>query len=387
MFHRPYMSLERCLVLPGEEIKQMDSRFFRNVILKALLLFIILNLVLVFMPDKSGAEQVSLYNHFLPGRQRFPFGEAAQQAYNFSLYDLDTMFAAHEVSAPAAENEVRVFLLGDSSVWGTLLTTEDNLSGQLNAANATCNGKTMRFYNLGYPTISLTKDLMVLQRAMRYEPDLILWLTTLEAFPLEKQLASPLAENNPQRIQPLVNDFDLPLTVNPLPDDLLSRSLWGRRRAIADWLRLQAYGVMWAATGVDQIYPPYEPAAWDQKDDNTFQEFEPPHIPVDQLLWQALPAAKEIAKGVPLILVNEPIMISTGENSDIRYNFFYPRWAYDSFRGDLEKHSLESGIPLIDVWNQVDASQFTNSAIHLTPQGEKVLAEMLLEKILQQTCH
>ncbi len=104
---------------------------------------------------------------------------------------------------------------------------------------------------------------MVLQRAMRYQPDLILWLTTLEAFPLEKQLASPLALNNPERIQPLVEQYELPLEVTALQQDFWSRTLWGQRRAMADWLRLQVYGVLWAATGVDQYYGEYEPAAWD----------------------------------------------------------------------------------------------------------------------------
>jgi hypothetical protein len=51
--------------------------------------------------------QVSAYNHLFPGRPRFPFGETPREAYNFSLFDLDAMFAAHEISAPPA-GEFRV---------------------------------------------------------------------------------------------------------------------------------------------------------------------------------------------------------------------------------------------------------------------------------------
>jgi len=365
----------------------METRFYRNVLLKALLLFVIFNLLLGLLPTTSGKDQISLYNNLFPGRLRFPFGEAPQQAYNFSLYDLDAMFSSHTVSAQAdREEEFRVFLLGDSSVWGTLLKPEKTLAWQLNAAGLICNGQPVRFYNLGYPTISLTKDLMVLDRAMRYQPDLILWLTTLEAFPLQKQLASPLALNNPDRIQSLVDQYSLPLSVTSLTEDFWSRTLWGQRRTLADWLRLQVYGVMWAATGVDQFYDDYEPAAWDLKASKNYYEFIPPHLPNDQLLWQALPAAHDIAASTPLWIVNEPIMISGGKNSDIRYNFFYPRWAYDQYRKELAQRTQRLAIPYIDAWDWIDPQEFTNSAIHLTPAGEQAFAERLKDEINSSLC-
>jgi len=365
----------------------MNFRFFRNVLLKALFLFVILNLILIYFPLSSGGKQLSLYNSILPGRERFPFGEAPQKAYNFSLYDVDAMFASHVVAdKPQNLNEYRVFLVGDSSIWGTLLKPEETLSGYLNAMDLTCRDREVKFYNLGYPTISLTKDLMVMQRAMQYQPDLIIWLTTLEAFPLDKQLASPLADNNPHRIQPLAEKYNLPLQFTDTEKDLLSRSLWGQRRAYADWIRLQLFGFLWAATGVDQFYDEYEPATWDLKADPNYYEFAPPELPNDQLLWQALPAAKDIAGNIPLWIVNEPIMISEGENSDIRYNFFYPRWAYDQYRDELATRTQQLEIPYIDAWDWIDAREYTNSAIHLTPEGEQLFAAKLSEEIFNQLC-
>ena len=365
----------------------MDTRFYRNVLLKALLLFVIFNLLLAFLPPSTGKDQLSLYNNLVPGRQRFPFGEAPKQSYNFSLYDLDAMFSSHEVSARAKhKDEFRVFLLGDSSVWGTLLKPEETLAGRLNAAGLSCQGVPVKFYNLGYPTISLTKDLMVLERAMHYDPNLIIWLTTLEAFPLEKQLASPLALNNPERIQPLVERYNLPLEVTPLDKDFWSRTLWGQRRSLADWVRLQVYGVMWAATGIDQYYDEYDPAAWDLETDQNYYDFTPPNLPNEHLLWQALPSVLDIAGDVPLWIVNEPIMISAGENSDIRYNFFYPRWAYDQYRAELTQRAQRFAIPLIDAWDWIDPHEFTNSAIHLTPAGEHTFAEELKLEILDGLC-
>lgn len=365
----------------------MNFRFYRNVLLKALFLFVILNLILIYLPISSGGEQVSLYNSIFPGRERFPFGEAPQQAYNFSLYDVDAMFASHVVAdKPQNLNEYRVFLVGDSSTWGTLLKPEETLSGYLNAMDLTCGDRNVKFYNLGYPTISLAKDLMVMQRAVQYQPDLIIWLTTLEAFPLDKQLASPLAKNNPHRIQPLVKKYNLPLQNTDTEKDLLSRSLWGQRRAYADWIRLQLYGFLWAATGIDQFYDEYEPAAWDLEANQNYYEFTPPDLPNDQLLWQALPAALDIAGETPLWIVNEPIMISEGENSDIRYNYFYPRWAYDQYREELATRTQQLEIPYIDAWDWIDAYKYTNSAIHLTPEGQQLFAAKLSDEIFNQLC-
>ena len=78
---------------------------------------------------------------------------------------------------------------------------------------------------------------------------------------------------------------------------------------------------------------------------------------------------------VPTLLVNEPMLISNGANSDIRYNFYYPRWAYDAYRQQLAEYIQRTGHNYLDLWDLVPMSEFTNSAIHLTPAGEKLLAE------------
>ncbi|MHB8132997.1 MAG: hypothetical protein ACYDH1_02135 [Anaerolineaceae bacterium] len=364
----------------------MDIKFLRNVVLKALSLFIIFNLILMALPTSFKGDQLSIYNHLVPGRERFPFGETPRQAYNFSLYDVDAMFASHELDSPKSADIKRVFVMGDSSVWGTLLKPEETLSGQLNALSLSCKDNSLYFYNLGYPTISVTKDLMLMQRSLAYQPDAVVWLTTLEAFPLDKQLASPLAANNQVILQPVIHYYGLPLTFEPQPNALLDKSLWGRRRAIADWIRLQLYGIMYAATGVDQIYPDYTPAAWDLEADQNYGKYKPPTLPKKEMLFQALPAAKDMLGDIPLILVNEPIMISTGQNSDLRYNYFYPRWAYDQYRVILSEVSIENQIPLIDAWNWVDATSFTNSAIHMNAKAERAFADLLSEQLLSRLC-
>ena len=174
-----------------------------GVLLKAALLFVLFNFAFVFMNDIPFGK-LSLYNVVFHGRERFPFGET-REAYNLSLFDLDAMFASHVLAgAEKTPDEYRVLLIGDSSVWGTLLAPDQTLAGQLNASPITACGKVVHAYNLGYPTISLIKDLMMLDQARQYHPDMVIWLTTLEAFPEERQFESPIVANNSESIRQLI---------------------------------------------------------------------------------------------------------------------------------------------------------------------------------------
>jgi hypothetical protein len=349
-----------------------------RILLKATVLVLLVS-VLFASVDPSGLGKLSLYNHLFPGRERLPFGENQQVAYNLSLYNLDAMFASHVLDGSAPDDGTyRVFLLGDSSVWGTLLTPGQTLAGQLDAAGLTICGKPARFYNLGYPSLSLAKDLMLLERAMRYQPDQVVWLTTLESFPRESQLAAPILANNPEPARDLIDRFDLAL--DPRDTDLAeptfpSQTLFGRRRDLADLVRLQLYGVMWAATGVDQTYPEdYERAALDLAADEEFHGRTPTTLDPDSLALDVLEAGHRLVGDTPMMLVNEPILVSQGANSDIRYNFFYPRWAYDQYRQLLAARATERGWQYLDLWDLAPPGEFTNSAIHLTPSGEALLA-------------
>jgi hypothetical protein len=360
----------------------------KRVIIKGVLLFLVIDILFVPLAPLPTIGRFSAYNFIFPGRVRLPFGENPDRAYNLSLYNLEAMFASHElteVNKPL--NEFRVLLVGDSSVWGYLLKPEDTLSAYLNNAGIiTGDGRSVRAYNLGYPTLSLTKDLLILNDAMRYQPDLIIWLVTLESFPITKQLDSPILQNNPAAVHRLITTYGLNLDLRDsrfVTPDFLGSSLIGQRRALADILRLQLYGVMWAATGIDQYYPDsYEPPQADLAPDKTFHELLPPDLLPQDLSMEVLSSGGKMSGNVPILFVNEPIYISRGENSDIRYNFFYPKWAYDQYRQLMADTCLKESWQCLDEWNLVPSSEFTNSAIHMTPFGTQILAAELEKSIL-----
>jgi hypothetical protein len=370
---------------------QPDLRFARNVILKAGALFIIANLLFASAYPLPALGRLSIYNRLVPGRQRLPYGDNPERAYNLSLYNLEAMFASHEISARAKPaDEFRVILIGDSSTWGFLLPANQTLSAYLNAQASAFGpipgGKHVRVYNLGYPVMSLAKDLLLLSYAQSYQPDLIVWLVTLESFPYDKQLYPPLLQNNAAPLSRLIAAYHLKL--DPHDPSLVHPGFWdrtlvGARRPLADLVRLQLYGVLWAATGIDQDIPhSYTPLQKDLANDLSFHNLTPPHLQETDLAFDVLSAGVASARPAPVLVINEPMFISQGQNSQVRYNFYYPRWAYDDYRRLLSEQCARNGWSCRDLWNAIPGTEFTNSAVHLTASGNQQLAAQVWQAML-----
>ncbi len=360
-----------------------------RIVFKATLVFVALNGLFALLQPVPLLGRASLYNVVYPGRERLPYGENPALSYNLSLFDLNAMFASHALARRKATDEFRVVMLGDSSVWGFLLRPEETVAGQLNArALRSRDGRRVRAYNLGYPIMALTKDVLILNEALQHQPDLVLWFVTLESFAAEAQTTHPLVRHNAERMSQLQQrvglSFDQSALVRP---SLLERTLIGQRRALADWVRLQLFGVLWAATGIDQHYPEsYTPAQRDFTDDLSWHGHQPPQLLDEALAFDALEAGIRLAhtQGVTLLLINEPILISEGKNSHIRYNAFYPRWAYDLYRQRLRAWTEAHHVTLLDAWDVVPQSEFTDSAVHTTPYGVHLLVEQLIALLREQ---
>ncbi len=368
---------------------QEEQVSFTRVLAKALLLFLLLNLLYAFIQPAAVLGRISLYNRLFPGRVRLPYGDVPERAHNLSLFNLEAMLASHEIAgAPKAPDEYHVLLIGDSSTWGFLLPPEETLSAQLNRLDLTLpDGRRVRAYNLGYPVMSLTKDLLLLSYGMRYDPDLVVWLHTLESFPRDKQLFPPLLQQNAQPVRELIQRYNLPLEAEAgalSEPTFWQRTLLGDRRNLADLFRLQAYGVLWASTGIDQDIPAsYTPVMSDLEADESFHELQPPHLQASDLALEVIAAGMQVAQDVPVLLVNEPMFISQGKNSDMRYNFYYPRWAYDDYRSLMQSASQQNAWRYLDLWDLVPPQEFTNSAVHLSPTGSRLLAERLAQEIVE----
>ncbi len=358
-----------------------------RIAVKTTIFFVLCNLVYMQVSPLDALERVSVYNTLVPGRERLPYGENPAESYNLSLTSIPAMFASHEISRPKADDEFRVVVIGDSGTWGWLLESNRTVAAQLEALGYTSDdGRRVEFYNLGYPGMAVTKDNLILVQSLGYRPDAVLWLMTAQSFPVDQQLELPLVLDNVPGAEPELpgtNDCESVEYRGCDPGNALVRalapvidiSIIGQRREIADWLRLQLYGFAWAATGVDQVIP----------DEITLRQsdFEADYSwfghaqeePLDDLAFDVLQEGIAWTVDIPMLIVNEPIYISSGQNSDIRYNSFYPRWAYDQYRELLSEQM--QGQNYLDLWDAIPPDEFTDTPVHLTPEGTRLLAERI----------
>jgi hypothetical protein len=355
--------------------------FALRVLVKAALLFALVNAAFVVLDPIPIIGRASVYNLLMPGRERLPYG-TNPAACQLTLDSLETMFAAHALSAPKSADEFRLLLIGDSSTWGIQLHPDETMTAFINAAGIDAGGRIVRAYNLGYPTMSVLKDLLILDRALAYQPDAVIWLITLESLARAEQLAAPLVARNPAAARALIERRALNYDAASLPlPSIWERTLIGRRRALADWWRLQACAFHWGATGIDHHVGEFTPRSRDLDPDRTWKGYTAGALTADALAFDVLAAGIAAAGDVPLLLVNEPIFIADGANSGIRYNAWYPIWAYDAYRAWLADEAARRGWRLLDLWDALAPARFTDSPVHRDPQGENETASLLLEAL------
>lgn len=369
-----------------------------RVFVKAAIIFVILNILYALVNPPIG--KLNAYNSIWPGRPRFPYAESPAYyplSYNAPVIeDFDAMFGSHLISAtPKGDNEFRVILLGDSATWGGHVGPSDMLAAQLNRLNlATCDGRNVQVFDLGYPWPSLLRDILVLDWAKQYNPDLIIWPVTLHSF--EKKAADrDFLIPHADRMMFLVEKYNikLPRVYMEIPEStLMDKTIVGQRKHIKDVLLNQVFGPMWAATGVDNhlgLIPDHPIFPQDMPADITYLEYksdkQAPEL-IQSLMYDVLRAGHDIAGEIPMIVINEPIFIVTGQNSDLRYNELYPRWAYDAYRKALTDWIQMKGYAFFDYWNALPVEEFGNEVFHRDPNGELHFAELLAPHIVNAAC-
>lgn len=352
-----------------------------RILIKAVLLFAIFNYAFSLVPD-SALWRVSLYNTVLPGKTRFTLEN-----------NLDVLFNVHEIANSARENNAyKVVLLGDSSTWGYLLNPGETSASIINASRtSTCKGQTVHVYNLGYPVPSVLKDALLLQRALSYKPNLIIWdVTLLSVFETQALVDSNIfLQNNANAARNFINKYKLATRVRaPGRPTLQSQTFLARRDGIARFIRDQLDGIRWQATGGERVNKAYTPHGMDVEATSLFEkrDLPPPTLDPARLRFDTLNAGIRMAGNTPIVIVNEPIQVVNGKNSAIRYNTMYPRWVYDQYRDLMTMKSAQYHWNYIDLWNTIPPTLFSDSPLHRTPPGEKMVSSTVKEIILKNAC-
>ena len=367
-----------------------------RVLLKAIFLFAVINVIFVLADPPVG--KITLYNHMIPGRLRFPYEQEPSfyfVGYNAPIYeDFNAMFGAHVISKTKSASEFRLILLGDSSTWGVSVQAGETLSEQINRLHIqTCDGRNLHAYNLGYPMPFLMRDVLVLDKAMEYQPDMVIWLitlSTLEPKTAETYFITPHAE----RYLRIANAYHLQMP--HFSKSIQKTSFWdktiiGQRKRLKNIIFTQALGVLWAATGIDNhegLQPQTVFPSRDVDNNLSYDGLLPNESPTlfESLMLDVLTAGIKVAGDIPVILVNEPIFIANGKNHLIRYNGIYPRWIYNDYRKFMFDWAKKEDHKLLDYWNALPPEYFSDPNYHRNSSGEKKLAEVLAGEVRNFVC-
>jgi hypothetical protein len=283
-------------------------------------------------------------------------------------------------------------VLGDSATWGYKLNPDETFASLINTSQvSTCKGQTIHVYNLGYPSLSIFKDLIFLQRVMSYKPNLIIWNVTLNSLleTKEDMKDNVIIKNNVDLAQNLIDRYGLAQGIGPLKKQpLQNKSFLDRREEFARFIKYQLDGIRWQAIGGELVDKTYDPLGMDVKASNNFDRYNllPPTLDPNLLQFDVLNAGVQMAGDTQLILINEPIQIVNGANSDIRYNKMYPRWVYDQYREIMTTKSAEYHWNYVDLWDIIPPTQFSDTTFHRTTKGEQIFSRTIKELISKNAC-
>jgi len=223
---------------------------------------------------------------------------------------------------------------------------------------------------------------------------MVIWLVTLHGFepkPADGEFLAPHAEQVGELMARY--QLDIPKAYSRQFDvTFWDKTIIGQRNRLKSLVLNQIYGVMWTATGIDnynglaQERPVFsQDVAADESYFDYHSSEDTPAL-IRSLMFDVLRVGDQISNGTPLIVVNEPIFIASGQNSELRYNSLFPRWAYDAYRTSLADWTEKSKIPYFDDWNVLPTSEFANDTFHRDPLGEKHFASILAPVIQQIAC-
>jgi hypothetical protein len=358
-----------------------------RILLKTFALFVAANLIYLALSPLPALSQVTVHNTIIPGRMRMQAANSAtgDTGYGRATTNIDLMLATHELaSAEKAADEYRVLLLGDSAAWGYLLADHETLAAQINAQNrAMMDGRRIRAFNMALPGVQTTSDLLFMQRFGPYAPDLVVWLITPEAFRRAAQKDNALVCGHLERIQAILSRYDdrVDGCSSAPADSLFRRTLVGERRDLAMIVHTQIDGLLWAATGIDHNVLKPRTLARTVEAAANWWELPGPTLRDEDLLLNTMDAAKDLTGGA-LLVINEPILILNGPNTDVRYNKEYPRWAFDQGTAMIEARAAALQIPFVNLWDAVPADQFTDHELHYTKESVADVARLIGDAII-----
>jgi lysophospholipase L1-like esterase len=297
---------------------------------------------------------------------------------------IESLLAAHEIAyRPKAADEYRVVVLGESGIAGWGLDDRETFTRQLTARNLEVKGKRVVAYNLAYPSPDAARDLLILNAAARYQPDLVVWFITaapLDDSPKSAGVNLTFFELNRKRLESVIAAINFPDWI----DARLTKEP-GWRRWIA--IRNQDMLPVWVNT---LLYPFNAPDLG-----RTTRRIANETIPAKARYYtgrpgfESMPGASWIflkearvyatSARFDLLVVNEPMLVGKGANSDVNYNLEYERAFYDRYRREMALYASKLKLWYADLWDAIPAESFTDTPFHADAAGYGILVDRIAE--------
>ncbi len=367
-----------------------SARQFGRVLIKALVLLIVFDAAQIAFDLAGALDRALLYRSFTPPTERLGL---ANQIGDPIWWTLDPLLDAHQIAQPKAPDEFRVVFLGDSATFCLYCRSNEAIPALFTQSGATIDRNRVVGYNLAYPGSDWLKDILILKHALKYQPDAIVWLVTAKGAgdqPLPQEPEAHLITRlNAVELPSLARQYNLDTWETQRyadADAWYQRSIFSHGGRYRDWLILMARS--WRNAALDpkrdlsqEYLLPGEPVT--TKPIQPVAEINstlPGYGTFPNRQWEFLRAGQHMADeaGVQLLIVNEPTYIAGGPNTDVNYNSFYERNLYDRFRAALTDFTHQHTMTYLDLWNILPAEDFSNTSLHYTLNGNRLIAQQLL---------
>jgi hypothetical protein len=302
---------------------------------------------------------------------------------------LELVFRQHEMCwrTPAGSDELRVFLAGNSAIFGYPLRVEQTLGFLLNQDFA-ADHVPAHLFNLGMVATYQLKDAVVIHESLKYRPDVViypvtlsefahfapsLWPSLVEFFESNRTAVLAFAQERPSGLAEPLDIYRDVLTRSEKPYTRLLRL-----RQIGSFIRTavrqNAQRVL-RRLAPDAPLPHVDTAGRQTTYDCAHTQHE---IDAQYRGWQDWNIIAYLAQirdttGVSVVIVNWPV---AHEPVGDCYNVRYTDAAVEEYNRWLREQARTHALPYLDLHDLLPPDDFVDS-LHVTAGGHRKIAEQL----------
>lgn len=304
-----------------------------------------------------------------------------------SVFWLELLLRQHELCWRDVPGEVRILLIGSSSVYGFPFAAEETFAHRLNRQFDAA-GTPAHIFNIAFVNPYQVRDAVILSEARRFAPDIVLYPVTaaefihmapvlfppvITFFDMNRAAVSRLAADPPAGLDEPFQTYASVLSrrqAQTSPLDYVRES----GRLLRTRARLHARAMAEAAgSGVPPLVSESRARQTRYDCEKTRNEFATRYAGWQQ--WNILSYLEDLKRrdGIEAVVVYWPLAY---EPVDDCYNVRYPRAAVAEFGVWLAEQTAARGLRYLDLHAQFPAELFLDS-LHVSAEGHARLADVL----------